>query len=146
MRYGFPDSDVNNVVNVRGIYPEAAGASLAQRGSSLTPYTSGQAKPQLNYNSAAADGGGMESDAGTSDGGGIVGRPFSWWIILVVLLVGLMYAAQRFGSEAAEFKTIKLSVYNVFVIALAATIGIGFFKMAFGRFQVPGLSDFVAAV
>lgn len=34
-------TDVNNQVDVRGVYPEAAGASLGTRGSALTPFTSG---------------------------------------------------------------------------------------------------------
>lgn len=34
-------TDVNNQVDVRSVYPEAAGPTLGIRGSALTPFTSG---------------------------------------------------------------------------------------------------------
>jgi hypothetical protein len=144
--------DVNNTVNTRGVYPEASGATLGERGGALTPYTSGSYKAAGVLNSFAADSGGRTvvqddaSDANTGEGGGILAKPFSWWIVLAVLLVALMWAAQRFGSQSEEFHSIKLSIYNVFIVALASIIGIGFFKMVFGRFQVPGLTPFIAAI
>ena len=37
-------------------------------------------------------------------------------------------------------------LYNVLVISLAAMVGFGLFKAIFGRFTVPGLSDYIQAV
>jgi hypothetical protein len=140
--------DVNNTANARNVYPEAAGASVGIRGSALTPYTSGSYKAASTLNSMA---GGVSADMATEDGtgveaGGVHTRPLTWWFVLVILLVALMYTAQRFGSQGQQFHSVKLSIYNIFVVALAAVIGIGFFKMVFGRFRVPGLSPFIAAV
>jgi hypothetical protein len=83
--------------------------------------------------------------SGNGNGGGIVGHPVAWWVALIVLLVALMYGSQRFGSEGENFKNIKLSVYNIVVISLAAVIGFAGLKMIFSRFAVPGLSDVILA-
>jgi hypothetical protein len=79
-------------------------------------------------------------------GNGVLGRPLSWWFLLAVLLVALMWTAQRFGNLGEDFKSVRLSVYNIVVITLAAMVGFGAFKVIFGRFQIPGLSDYVAAI
>lgn len=39
-------TDVNNQIDLRTIYPEAAGPTLGGRGSALTPFTSGGIKNQ----------------------------------------------------------------------------------------------------
>lgn len=135
------DSDVNNTVNTRSVYPEGRGPTTAGRAGAMTPYTAGTFR--------ASDGGDANSltDSGAApESGGVLGKPVSWWIVLVLATVGLMYSAQRFGSQGEDFKTIKLSVYNIIVITLAAMIGFGAFKVIFGRFKVPGWSDYVAAV
>lgn len=137
-------SDVDNTVNFRGIYPTAPGQSLGQRGGAATPYVSGgynRDNPGQNASSALASDG-----TGGMVGTGVFGQPLAWWGILVALLIGLMWAAQKYGSEGAQFHSVKLSIYNVLVISLAAMIGLGFFKMLFGKFRIPGLSAFVAAV
>jgi hypothetical protein len=145
--------DVNNTVNTRGVYPESGGPSTGIRGSALTPYTSGSYKAASVLNSL---GGGnvANAQASTDNGGedtgdqssGVMGRPLSWFVVFLVLLVALMWAAQRWGSESEQFHSIKLSVYNIFIIGMAAILGIGFFKMLFGRFQVPGLTPFIHAI
>lgn len=149
-------TDVNNQVDVRGIYPEAGGPTVGNRASALTPYTAGGYKDYAGLNTltgAGNDAGilGPGPGPGMSDGddqapAGLVGRPLTWWFVLAILLVALMWTAQRFGSEAEQFKSVKLSLYNVLVISLAALVGFGVFKAVFGRFQVPGLSDYVQAV
>ena len=152
----FP-SDVNNQVDTRGVYPEAGGPTVGNRGSALTPYTAGGYTDYMGLNTLTGDVGEGASVVGPGPGpgasggavatsGGVVGRPLTWWFVLVILLVALMWTAQRFGSEAEQFKSVKLSLYNVLVISLAALVGFGVFKAIFGRFQVPGLSDYVQAV
>ena len=148
-------TDVNNQVDVRGVYPEAGGPTVGNRASALTPYTAGGYKDYMGANtlteggnapSVIGPGPGPGMAGGGTGGNGVVGRPLTWWLVLVVLLVALMWTAQRFGSEAEQFKSIRLSLYNILVISLAAMIGFGVFKAIFGRFQVPGLSDYVGAV
>lgn len=128
--------DVNNQVDTRNVYGSAGGGTTGTRASAFTPY--------------AAGGGGVsragEVPAGGGNGGGFFGKPLSWWFVLVVLLIGLMWTAQRYGSEAEQFKNVRLSVYNIVVISLAAMIGFGAFKVIFGKVRVPGLSDYVQAV
>lgn len=127
--------DVNNQVDTRNVYGSAGGSTTGTRASAFTPY---------------AAGGGGASRAGevpaAGNGGGVFGKPLSWWFVLVALLVGLMWAAQRYGSVGEDFKNVKLSVYNIVVISLAAMIGFGAFKVIFGKVRVPGLSDFIQAV
>lgn len=135
-------SDVNNLVDVRNIYPEARGSSVGTRASAFTPYTAGrftgaEDNPVTDQAGVGGGNGGM---------GGVIGKPLSWWFVLVALLVALMWTAQRYGSEGEAFKNVRLSVYNIVVISLAAMIGFGAFKVIFGRFKVPGLSDYVQAV
>jgi len=149
-------TDVNNQVDVRNIYPEAGGPTVGNRASALTPYTAGGYKDYSGYNTLTGDPGpgtgayavgpGPGASGGDQPTGGVVGRPLTWWFVLVILLVALMFTAQRFGSEAEQFKSVKLSLYNILVISLAAMVGFGLFKAIFGRFQVPGLSDYVQAV
>lgn len=150
-------TDVNNQVDVRGIYPEAGGPTVGNRASALTPYTAGGYKDYSGFNTLTGDAGpgtgayAVGPGPGTSGGGdtgngSMTGRPLTWWFVLVILLVALMWTAQRFGSEAEQFKSVKLSLYNIIVISLAAMVGFGLFKAIFGRFQVPGLSDYVQAV
>lgn len=160
------EPDTTNRVDIRTVYSEGAGPTLGQRGGALMPYVAGGFRqvPEVGLNTLTGGGrasvpafAGFASPQGTTypggaggvssmEGNGVLGKPITWWVVLVVLLVALMWIAQRFGSEAEDFKSVRLSIYNVVVIALAAAVGFGFFKMLFGRFQVPGLSDYWAAV
>jgi hypothetical protein len=145
-------SDVDNVVNSRNVYPEMPGGTTGTRGSAMTtdamspsrtaPYVAGR----FSAGSAGANvPGGAGSPDSSGGGNGIIGHPVAWWVALIVLLVALMWGSQRFGSEGENFKNIKLSVYNIVVISLAAVIGFAGLKMIFARFQVPGLSDVILA-
>lgn len=122
--------DVNNEVGARNVYPSAGGATTGTRAGAFTPYTSGSPGSEVAPNAS----------------GGFIGKPLSWWFIIVALTVALMWTAQRYGSEAEQFKNVRLSVYNIVVISLAAMIGFGAFKVIFGKVRVPGLSDYVQAV
>lgn len=124
--------DVNNQVDSRNVYGSAGGGTTGTRASAFAPYTAGRP--------------GTEVPTGGGSGGGFFGKPLSWWFVIVVLTVALMWTAQRYGSEGEQFKNVRLSVYNIVVISLAAMIGFGAFKVIFGKVRVPGLSDFVQAV
>jgi hypothetical protein len=122
-------------VPARNVYPGLrGGATLGQRSTAATPY-SVDPKQQLAS--------GISPDAPVSGNG--FGRPLGWWAVLVLMLVGLMFIAKRVGG-ADEFKNIRMSVYNVVIISLAAIIGISFFKVVFNRFRVPGLTEIITAV
>jgi hypothetical protein len=137
-----------NDVYVRGIYPTAAGPTLGMAGGSLTPYdgdpTGMMFSAPIQADGSVTMGGATQAD-GAPATGGIIGQPLSWWFVLVLLLVGLMYGAKKLGA-GEEFKNLKLSVYNVVVISIASVVGIGFFKVLFNKFKVPGLTGFVNAV
>src|SRR5882672_7420733 len=132
-------SDVDNIVNARNVYPEVGGSTTGTRGSAMTrdaqspsrtaPYVRGA----FDSGSAGANVPGGAGSPDTTGGNGIV------------VLVALMYGSQRFGSEGENFKNIKLSIYNIVVISLAAVIGFAGLKMIFSRFPVPGLSDVILA-
>lgn len=131
--------DSRNSVAAKNVYPKTPGATTATRASAGSPYSGVGAQ-------GSGDAAQALTDMPAAVSGGALGKPFSWWFVLVAMLVALMYAAQRFGSQSEEFRTIRLSVYNVLVIALSATIGIAFFKVVFSRWQVPGLTPLILAV
>lgn len=143
---GLFGGDVNNTAYVRQVYPEAGGTTVGTAASALTPYTKGAGPSFTPKNTLVDSGRGTVAGGGGGGGGGVASRPLTWWIVLAVLLVGLMWFAERFGSEKEAFKNLRLSAYNILVITLAAMVGLGVVKTVFGRFQVPGLSDYVAAV
>lgn len=132
-----------NDVPARTIYPTAGGGSLGSRSTAASPYSiadmSSQAA-QLAPDGATA---GTQDDAPTSSG--ILGQPISWWVLLVVLLYGVRFAGAKLGS-GEEFKSLKVSVFNIVTVSLMAIVGIGFAKVLFNRFKVPGLTPFVNAV
>lgn len=72
-------------------------------------------------------------------------KPLYGVAVLAALLVGLSLLAQRVGSTE-EFREVRLSVYNVIVIGLAAIVGILFWKVLFTRFPVPHITPAVLAV
>ena len=132
--------DVNNRVGARNIYPTAPGATIAQRASAMTPYASGS------YSQDPDSAGSIQADGEAAPAtGGVLGQPLTWWVVLVVLLVALMFAAKRAG-QGSEFGNIKLSLYNILTITLAAAVGVGFLKVVFSRFQVPGLTTYIQAL
>lgn len=126
--------DVNNDVSARNVYGSASAPTLGQRGSAMSPYAQ------------MGTGGSTAPSAGAAmTGHGVFGKPLTWWVVLAVILVALMFAAKKAGAES-EFGNVRASFYNITVITLAAAVGIGFLKVVTGRFQVPGLSTYVAAL
>lgn len=135
---GAYDRDVNNDVGARNVYGGASGATLGQRSSAMSPYAR-MGVSSVSGNSDVVDAG------ASSTGAGLFGKPVTWWIVILALLFALMFVAKKAGQES-EFSNVRLSAYNIATITLAAVVGIGFLKVVFGRFQVPGLSTYVAAL
>ena len=125
-----------NNVPVRSLYQRSSGLNLAQQGSSVTaPQTQNSPKSNKRPTEAA-----VAAQIGAS------GSPLLALGVIAVLLFALMFIAKRFGSEASEFASVKLSFYNIIVISLAAVIGINFFKLVFTKVKIPGVSAvFLAA-
>jgi hypothetical protein len=146
MKPSIMQSDVDNRAYVRQIYPEAGGMTVGTGASPLTPYVAGRSTGFGPKNTLVDSGRGTATPAPGGPAPTGTARPLTWWIVLALLLVGLMYFSQRFGSEKEEFKNLKLSAYNIIVITLAAMVGFGVFKTVFGKFQVAGLSDYVLSV
>jgi hypothetical protein len=126
-----------NAIPLRSLMPRASGLSLSNEGSSASPPTS-VTSPQAQRMAAS-------SEAAQAAQVGAQGSPIIALVVMAILLFGLMFVAKRFGSEGSTFSSIKLSVYNILVISLAAIIGINFFKLVFTKFKVPGVSTMVLA-
>lgn len=130
-----------NVINRRNLYNFLNGATLSIA-----------AAPQSSFNQddvASSEGIKMNAPTATTtpQAPAPLGsdRPFLFMIIIVIALFALMWIAQRFGSEGNSFSNVKLSAYNIVVIALAAAIGLVTFKAVFNRFPIPGVTTFFNA-
>lgn len=74
------------------------------------------------------------------------GNPLAFWLMFVILLLGVMVVAQRVG-DSDEFSNIKGTAYNVLVVALIAVVGIPPIKLAVNGLPLPkALKDYVNAV
>jgi hypothetical protein len=124
-----------NSVPAATFYPTFGGPTLGQVGSAASP-----------SDAVAPVNAGTQPEVVRAASVGALGNPLTWWVTIAVLLFALMFVAKRFGSEASEFASIKLSVYNIVVITLAAVIGITFGKAALTRFKIPGLTTVMLAV
>ena len=73
-----------------------------------------------------------------------VSRPIYGFLVLAGMLVLLGFAARKYGT-VEEFRDVRLSVYNVLIISLAAIIGINFWKIVFTKFPVPHITPVILA-
>ncbi len=141
--------DVNNFLGARNVYPAFPGyttGGLAQSASPYSTLTGGASAQYERPGGIASVPAGITGASAGATRGGLIGQPLTWWAAIVALFVALMWGAQKYSSEGEQFATIKLSIVNVFAIGLAAAIFIGLAKAVFGRFTVPGLSDFIVAL
>lgn len=131
-----------NFVTARNIYPYMQGPTLSSLSGAQSDYhatvdatSEGVAMP-MNATSNGAE----EKPSWNPNS-----KPLLTWGALIGLLIVLMYSAQKFGSsdQKSDFANIKLSAFNVIVIALSAVIGITFLRLIFTRFYVPGVSELV---
>lgn len=124
-----------NSLKLRSAYPRAAGLTTGEVGTS----TASPSAP----NSPRANVAGNEVMRAAQVG--VTGSPLLALAVMTIMLFALMFIAKRIGSEGATFASIKLSIYNIFVITLAAIIGLNFFKLVFTKLKVPGVSAAVLA-
>lgn len=76
---------------------------------------------------------------------GAQGNPIVALLAFAAMLVLLMWGAHKVGSDE-DFKNIRMSFFNVFVIGWAAILGIWGWKIVFTRIKVPGFSTIVLGV
>lgn len=134
----------SNDVPARTIYPTAGGGSLGSRSTSASPYSIGDAgSSSATLGPDGATSTGDNADSLTS--GGLLGQPVAWWVLLLALLYAVRFAGAKLGN-GEEFRNLKVSVFNIVTVSLMAVVGIGFLKVLFNRFKVPGLTPFVNAV
>lgn len=110
-----------------------------------TPTTSARATPGATVPQAAGQNAGASPELDRALAVTYASRPLYGVGMFVAMLIGLQLLAQRVGTQD-DFRELRLSVYNVIVIGLAAMIGIVFWKVLFTRFPVPHLTPFVLAV
>lgn len=132
-------TDVNNVVPLRNVYGNASGSTLGQVGAAMSP-----ASLNGTY-SANPDSSDNPMQGADSAPVGAFAQPLTWLIVLALLLVGFRFIASK-GGDGAQFANIKVTVWNVVLISLAAILGIAFFKVVFSKINVPGLTPLVQAV
>lgn len=87
---------------------------------------------------------GMNGDLARAFTVSATSNPLYGFVVLALMLVGLAFLARRVGT-VEEFRDIRLSVYNIIVISLAAIIGINFWKVLLTRFPVPHITPAVLA-
>lgn len=131
-----------NFIPSRNVYPFMNGGTLSQISGAQSDYhatddaTTEGVKMVQNVSANGAE---------AKPTGNPNAKPFLTWIAILGLLIVLMFGAQRFGSsdQKSDFANIKLSAFNILVIALSAVIGTTFLKLVFTRFYVPGVSEVV---
>lgn len=76
-----------------------------------------------------------------------VGGAANLWtagLVFVVLLILLHFVGRQFGEEG-EFKSIKVSAYNAFVIGLAAVVTLPVFKYLASKQPIGSIKAWVKA-
>lgn len=130
-------SGMINTFPVGNVYPTAnsgSGASLGLKGGASGAFMGAPALTEVQQE------GGMMAPGNPIPNQHIVVSG----LVFVGLLLALMFTAHNIGTES-EFKNIKVSAYNVLVIALAAAIGLPVIKFLIGKIPVPALSAWVQA-
>lgn len=86
------------------------------------------------------------AEQSTSERAATVGKsahPMPYWIAIIVVLIVLKVVAEKYTDR--DFSSIKIGIYNVFVITLAAIVGLNLAKLAVTKWPVPGLTTVVQA-
>ena len=132
-----------NSTPMGNVYP-GRGASTGLRGGTSTAFGANDPSSTVTSSSVAEV---SQAAAGANTQRTLLQMPITHWFVLLGLLVVLMFSAEKWGSSdtASDFKTIKLSVYNIFIISTAAVIGLSLFKAAAAKANIKGLSEIILA-
>lgn len=141
-----------NLVTARNVYGSAAGPSIGNVAGGLTPYSaqvggvSQSGVMDSSGNTVSADDNAASASLASTP---VFGRPVTWWLVLLVVVLGVMMLAKKFstgGEGGTTFAAIKPTFYNMFAITGNAVIGIVLLKLLFNKVQVPGLTSLINAV
>jgi lipopolysaccharide export LptBFGC system permease protein LptF len=72
------------------------------------------------------------------------GRPIHWLVVIILLVFALRFVAPALG-EREDYKSIRVSVYNIILITISAVVGLTVFKVFAAKVRIPGLSPLLLA-
>lgn len=75
---------------------------------------------------------------------GIMGKPATWWVMLLVVTAIFVFISRRFGGSE-KFGNIKLTVWNGLFSVAWYILVLNFMKVIFSYVKIPGWSELVAA-
>jgi hypothetical protein len=75
---------------------------------------------------------------------GLMGKPTTWWVMLVIVFAVFVFISRKFGGPE-KFGNIKLTVWNGLFSVAWFIIVLNFMKVTFSYFKIPGWSELVAA-
>jgi hypothetical protein len=70
-------------------------------------------------------------------------KPLPYWIALLAVVILLGWVTRHYGDAETDFKSIRVSAYNILIISLAAIVGISFLKTLLTYIPIPGLTTVV---
>jgi hypothetical protein len=139
-----------DIITARNVYGGASGPSVGQIAGGLTPYSAqiggvSQSAVLTDGDTVSASENVAAADIASTS---LFGRPVTWWLVLLVVVLGVMFVARKYsgGEGGATFAAIKPSFYNMFAITGNAVVGIVLLKLLFNKVQVPGLTPLINAV
>lgn len=131
-----------NTLSMGNVYPINRWGSLPVATQATTPFSLNSFGPAPSATDSPIPG---NNDVDEALRVGARGNPLSWWVGLAVLLIAFMYATERLNSEGTTYANIKLTASNIFVITLAAIVGMTLLKLAATKFKIPGLTTVILA-
>ena len=130
-------SGMINVIPGGNVYPwqnSGSSTSLGSRGSAMSTFPGSPVKEDQ----AEAPGAAAPNMVGGAPSVLVAGLTF------VALLVVVMFVGHQLDGHE-NFKNIKISFYNVIVIALAAVVGLPLVKFLFAKVPISALRNWVNA-
>jgi hypothetical protein len=88
---------------------------------------------------APANGSGMKTNGAPLSTSGLIGQPWTWWILLLGLHLGLNWLAKRYNAP-------RFSLLQYVIIVLHFAVVITALKVLLTRYTIPGLSPIVIAL
>lgn len=117
-------ADVNNSIPVSSVYPGVYATTGAQSAS----------------NQVAA------AQAANTDSGPL-GKPATWWLVFALIFVAFVWIARKYagGPEAANFGSIRMSLYNGVFLAFYIVLILNLLKILAVKAKIPGVSELILA-
>lgn len=122
----------------------APGFAYNQLSAGDTYFADTMEEPKMNPMATGADAPGSPVDSTPIAGRSVMGKPATWWVMLVAVLAVFIFVSRKFGGPE-KFGNIKLTLWNGIFAVLFYVIVLNFLKVTFSFVKVPGLSELVAA-